>query len=167
MVHWSRSWLGFENPARSWLWHMPEVSSLLSTVGAYDVLYDACMWGGSRKKAQRLRTNMAELRSLGLSCNGDHPHLPWQQGTSFATSMRQSAPKCCAWRSLVSWLTCKAGTAASRPSLPFGCSGGGFRPVPQAVLARKANQKSATGHQPRAGKLLQRFQSTNLCTQSM
>ena len=28
---------------------------------------------------------MVQVRSLGLSCNGDHPHLPWQQGTSFAT----------------------------------------------------------------------------------
>ena len=62
-----------------------DAASLLSTAGACEVLYDACVWGGSRKKAQRLRTNMAALRALGVSCDGNHPHLLWRQRTSCAT----------------------------------------------------------------------------------
>ena len=46
--------------------------------GVFDVLYHACMHGGSRPKWQRGRTNIKGLDILAAQCDGSHPHLPWK-----------------------------------------------------------------------------------------
>ena len=66
-----------KNPARSLLWSIPEFGALLGA-GASDVVYDACMFGSRRKKAQRLRGTL-NLNAIGISCDGLHDHEPWFQ----------------------------------------------------------------------------------------
>ena len=48
-----------ENPASSLFWYLPEAAQLLEQGQARDAVYDACEFGGKRKKAQRIRTSCA------------------------------------------------------------------------------------------------------------
>ena len=66
-----------ENPSRSLMWELHIMQDLFTRTGVFDVLYDACMHGGRRLKAQRLRTNATSLRSLAVRCDGAHTHEPW------------------------------------------------------------------------------------------
>lgn len=66
-----------ENPANSWFWFMPEIAQLLQLPGAQDVVFHNCMHGGSRDKATRFRTNVAELQQPAVLCDKQHEHLPW------------------------------------------------------------------------------------------
>lgn len=77
-----------ENPANSWFWSMPAIKELSRLKGTRDVLYDACMHGGSRKKATKLRVNFAEAEALALRCDMQHNHLPWSfdKDKGFATA---------------------------------------------------------------------------------
>ena len=50
-----------DNPDRSLMWSLGLFRELLTRPTVIDVCYDACMMGGTRKKAQRLRTNVAAL----------------------------------------------------------------------------------------------------------
>ena len=59
------------------MWELPIYQELLLHGDIFDILYDACMHGGMRRKAQRLRTNALPLRTLALRCDGGHDHLPW------------------------------------------------------------------------------------------
>ena len=49
-----------ENPATSYLWQLPEAKALLEMIGAIDVVFTACMFGGIRPKRVRIRTNIDE-----------------------------------------------------------------------------------------------------------
>jgi len=65
-----------ENPRGSRLWDIHEFKQLLSH-GFHDIEYDACMHGGSRKKAQTLRANFPDLDFMAICCDGSHEHLPY------------------------------------------------------------------------------------------
>ena len=96
---------------------------------------------------------MAALRALGVSCDGNHPHLPWRQGTSFATKHEAEYAEVLCMKvadllAEVQGRDCDVEHAVS----PLAAAAADSAPVPQAVLARKAKQKAATGYQPRAGK---------------
>ena len=71
-----------EDPAKSYLWYLPEYVELLKEKNVKDVLYSACMVGGKRDKKQRLRTNNPDALSPldGLRCDGSHAHEPWSSG---------------------------------------------------------------------------------------
>ena len=68
------------------LWYFagyPEL--LLEPILAVDVVYGACMHGGSRAKAQRLRTSCHHLLALAQRCDASHVHLPWKGAGSQAS----------------------------------------------------------------------------------
>ena len=53
-----------ENPLRSLHWEDPNEVTLHSQGGWYDFDYDACVFLGARRKAQRLRHNITDFLSL-------------------------------------------------------------------------------------------------------
>ena len=77
-----------ENPSGSHLWELPEVIALMAMDGVRAVLYHACAFGGVRRKAMTLLTNMSEVQDeCGMVCGERRakeacpylgvPHLPW------------------------------------------------------------------------------------------
>ena len=69
-----------ENPRRALLWWIPGYNQLLEDPDTLDVDYHACMHGGQRRKAQKVRTNCRQLGDLAVDCDDSHPHLPWSEG---------------------------------------------------------------------------------------
>ena len=67
-----------ENPENSIMWQLPIFKVLLVHPVVFDVCYDACMFGGIRKKSQRLRTNIVNLSTMALRCDNSHDHAPWR-----------------------------------------------------------------------------------------
>ena len=98
-VRWLNSLgIGFsiENPTNSLLWHIGEYKQLLDI--AFFVHFDACMHGSSRLKHTSFLTNVPELASLAISCDGRHEHQPWGMldvggDKQFATSQEAAYPK--------------------------------------------------------------------------
>ena len=74
-----------ENPTRSWLWALLAFLVKQSTNVAFKTWYfeminvdfAACMHGGSRPKATRLRTSCKPLQQLQAECDNKHKHQPW------------------------------------------------------------------------------------------
>ena len=74
-----------ENPTRSWLWAilaaLVKQSSNKAFVDWYfqmrNVDFSACMHGGSRPKATRLRTSCKHLLQLQMECDNKHVHKQW------------------------------------------------------------------------------------------
>ena len=62
-----------ENPRRSLFWMLPDVIATTPGPLWQDVDYDSCCWGGARKKAQTLRTTMAEAHFIQATCAHIHP----------------------------------------------------------------------------------------------
>ena len=48
-------------------------------------MYDACMHGGSRKKAQRIRSSIS-FASIERLCDGGHKHAPWKRSRKLFTA---------------------------------------------------------------------------------
>ena len=71
--------LVLENPLHSYLWMIFCMTSLMQyPTGWFDVFYDACCLGGARCKHQRLRTNIAEMRSIECQCRHIHAPEEWE-----------------------------------------------------------------------------------------
>ena len=66
-----------ENPLRSLMWLLQAMQNLLLFEDVLDIDYHACMHGGLRQKAQKLRSNMKQLKSLSIWCDRSHDHAPW------------------------------------------------------------------------------------------
>ena len=86
-----------ENPANSWMWHLPEYASLLSR-DCFDILFQNCKWTvnePARNKWTRVRTNIQHLQKLDGPCLLSHTHLPWgfSQSGGFATADEAAYPK--------------------------------------------------------------------------
>ncbi len=64
-----------ENPQNSLLWMLPIWKTILQS--AFFVTFDACVYGGLRKTAKSLLTNVKALKAMGQRCNGGHSHLPF------------------------------------------------------------------------------------------
>ena len=67
-----------ENPLRSLHWHDPVEQEINDAGGWFDLDYDACVFLGARKKAQRLRHNVTEFNQLpALRCQHVHDRREW------------------------------------------------------------------------------------------
>jgi len=76
-----------ENPLNSLHWHDP-VEVFLESSGSWsDMIYDACVFQGARRKCQRIRHNVNELSMLpSLRCGHiHHPHEWHRSGSKFPT----------------------------------------------------------------------------------
>ena len=85
LLYKSKGFFSIENPLSSFLWKYGPVD-LLNEI-AFDVDFDQCQFGLAPphaaetnqrdlfiKKATRLRTNLQELKGLGVRCQGGHRH---------------------------------------------------------------------------------------------
>ena len=78
-----------ENPSRSWLWAI--LALMVKQFAAehncpgfidwyfkfHDVVFDACMHGGSRAKSTKLLVSSSSFQVLGILCDDSHQHEPW------------------------------------------------------------------------------------------
>ena len=66
-----------ESPARSHLWAFQQLKDIRQLPGWQRTLYDACCWGGARKKQQALESNVPEIQALKASCHHVHSKSEW------------------------------------------------------------------------------------------
>lgn len=66
-----------ESPARGHLWGFQQLKDIRKMPGWRRTLYDACRWGGARKKQQALESNMPEIQALKSSCHHVHSKSEW------------------------------------------------------------------------------------------
>ena len=66
-----------ESPARSHLWSFQQLKDIRQMPGWQRTLYDACCWGGARRKQQALESNVPEIQALQASC---HHIIPSRNG---------------------------------------------------------------------------------------
>ena len=66
-----------ESPARSHLWHFKQLEGIRRTPAWQRTTYDACCWGGARKKRQAMESNVPELHRLQASCHHVHDDSEW------------------------------------------------------------------------------------------
>ena len=72
-----------ENPLNSLHWKDPVECSLWLDGSWFDTPYDACVFMGARKKAQRLRHNIPEISLLpSLRCGHVHSQHEWSRTSS-------------------------------------------------------------------------------------
>ena len=57
-----------ESPERSHLWGFQQLKDIRKMPEWRLTLYDACCWGGARKKKQALESNVPEIQALQSSC---------------------------------------------------------------------------------------------------
>ena len=68
-----------ESPGRSHLWNFEQLKQIRKTPAWQRTTYDACCWGGARKKQQAMESNVPELRrQLQASCHHIHAKDEWQ-----------------------------------------------------------------------------------------
>ena len=66
-----------ENPTHSWLWELPEAKALMGMAGVRKVLLHNCAFGGSRRKATTLLTNLEDLEAeCGVLCGETRADAP-------------------------------------------------------------------------------------------
>ena len=146
-----------ENPASSLLWAFPNWAAILLSPGVHDVLYDACMHGADRPKAQRIRCNSPALDHLAGACDGTHQHAPWGlrfsngRFASFATSELTAYPQLFCARVgqalaalLPSAASVAAGSAVTTRREPSSAS---------CLPPSAAQRRAAAGAQPRGAAL--------------
>ena len=66
-----------ESPARSHLWGFQQLKDIRKMPDWRCTLYDACCWGGARKKQQALESNVPEIQALESSCHHVHSNSDW------------------------------------------------------------------------------------------
>ena len=66
-----------ESPARSHLWGFQQLKDIRKMPAWRRTLYDACYWGGARKKQQVLESNVPEVQALKSSCHHVHSSSEW------------------------------------------------------------------------------------------
>ena len=94
-----------ENPTRSWLWAILAMLVKQSSNKAFidwyfqmhNVDFAACMHGGERPKATRLRTSCRQLLQLSKECDNRHAHKQWTitlgaNSWNFATASEAEYP---------------------------------------------------------------------------
>ena len=81
--------VAIENPTRSWLWGLLAllVKQFADKHGCddfkrwyfsfHEVIFDACMHGGTRAKSTKLLASSSQFSSLAAQCDGNHQHDPW------------------------------------------------------------------------------------------
>ena len=81
---WCESWFhgAWSAPLKtqnSLFWLVPFVLALIAEVGGYDLIFDSCCHGGSRKKGTRFWCTADWFLGLAAQCPGNnvHFHKPW------------------------------------------------------------------------------------------
>lgn len=67
----------FKSSARSRLWGFQQLKDIRKMPGWRRTLYDACCWGGARKKQQALESNVPEIQALRSSCHHVQSKSEW------------------------------------------------------------------------------------------
>ena len=68
-----------ENPKNSYLWLMAAWVKLLADPRVKPYEYDACCYGGKRRKRSVWYSNMTEFSGLVAYCDNSHKHASWTQ----------------------------------------------------------------------------------------
>ena len=94
-----------ENPHRSHMWSTSHWQQPTSQLPQLSVLFDHCMYNGTRKKRTKLVHTMLFLQHLQLDCDGQHQHEKWgfsRNSCVWATSLETAYPVklCRSWASL-------------------------------------------------------------------
>ena len=66
-----------ENPGNSYLWLINGIVLLITAGSWFDIDYSACCFAGARRKLQKLRSNIEELRDLSSECHHKHSEGDW------------------------------------------------------------------------------------------
>ena len=125
-----------ENPLRSLHWEDPNEVTLHSQGGWYDFDYDACVFLGARKKAQRLRHNITEFLSLPtMRCGHIHdPHEWSKSGSRYPTFEEAEYTPSLVFTiavTVTAWATRMGLRVEAIPRLPPVCQSGDVRSLLQ------------------------------------
>ena len=137
-----------ENLARSWLWEIPPFKALLQMPGVIDINYDACMWGGRRKKAQRLRGTVAALSSMAKTSDGQHDHAPWRGPDGFKTGEEAEYPREFCVEVARRFADARGRQSTSKDTM----NAAALRAATKQPASNKEKIKAAVGNQSRAGR---------------
>ena len=66
-----------ESPERSHLWGFQQLKEIRKLPHWRRTQYDACCWGGARRKRQALESNVPEIQALGSNCHHVHAKDDW------------------------------------------------------------------------------------------
>ena len=125
-----------EKPLRSLHWEDPNEVSLHSQGGWFDFDYDACVFLGARKKAQRLRHNITDFLSLPtMRCGHIHdPHEWSKSGSRYPTFEEAEYTQSLVFTiavTVTAWATRKGLRVEAIPRLPPVCQSGDVRSLLQ------------------------------------
>ena len=125
-----------ENPLRSLHWEDPNEVTLHSQGGWYDFDYDACVFLGARRKAQRLRHNITEFLSLPtMRCGHIHdPHEWSKSGARYPTFEEAEYTPSLVFTiavTVTAWATRMGLRVEAVPRLPPVCQSGDVRSLLQ------------------------------------
>ena len=85
LAHARQAFCIIENPARSWLWSIPEFDALLRQ-GFVDVDFQHCKFSPEspemRPKWTRFRTNCKRFLGMSGPCSLDHTHIRWGRNSA-------------------------------------------------------------------------------------
>ena len=105
-----------ENPGSSLMWVHPDIAALQHLEGVKAIAFHTCMYGAPRRKETAVWTNVDELSSLQLSCDGKHQHMKWgivkdKHRSHFATrdECAYNAQLSKAWAQLIHHAACARG----------------------------------------------------------
>ena len=88
-----------ESPERSHLRGFQQLKDIRKMPGWRRTLYDACCWGGARKKKQALESNVPEIQAMHSSCHHVHSKPDWTPyhgigGTMIYPSSGEAGRRC-------------------------------------------------------------------------
>ena len=66
-----------ESPERSHLWGFQQLKDIRKMHQWRRTTYDACCWGGARRKKQALESNVPEIQALRSNCHHVHSKSDW------------------------------------------------------------------------------------------
>ena len=68
-----------ENPSNSLFWKVPYIADMICDLGGYDLVFDSCCHGGSRKKSTKFWCTHDWFLGLAATCPGNdsHFHKSW------------------------------------------------------------------------------------------
>ncbi|CAE7193113.1 unnamed protein product [Symbiodinium sp. CCMP2592] len=102
-----------EAPASSLFWLLPFIQDLLSGADNHVVDFHECMHGGDRDRKLRWLCSAPWFKPLGLSCNRQHSHAPWNAASDAGTKGAYPPLLCARVAELVASQVCGIPTAPS------------------------------------------------------
>ena len=123
-----------ENPLNSFHWQDPVESHLIASGDWNDMVYDACVFQGARRKGRRIRHNAQELSQLPpLRCGHVHHAQEWQRNADSFPSKEEAeyTPSLVFTLAicLTSWAARRGYAVVAIPRLPPIQTSGDVRPL--------------------------------------